>query len=1086
MGSLRAGIKARLFADAPDTAEPEAKPGTVAARGAGHLDPVRIGRYVVIKRIGAGGMGLVYAAYDDKLDRKVAVKLLRPGHARVSAFARQRLLREAQAIARLSHRSVVQVYEVGTHDDEVFIAMEYVEGSTLKQWQPSRDWREILARYRDAGHGLCAAHGAGIVHRDFKADNVLVRASDLAVRVVDFGLARTDGSIAGAVQTDDGGEAADVTGALASSLTHSGVVMGTPAYMAPEQHAARETDARTDQFSFCASLFEALYGYRAFAGEHLDELRANVLGGKVEPAPRYTAVPPEVHRVLARGLCVDPAQRYPTMEALLAALRLPAPARPWRRVAWAIALTAAAVGGWVAWSNVQDEPLIAESVEVRVGFDAARRSTAQEELDRLRTRTTAQRWNDLVIDYALDSPSPSAALASLAHLSPDEPDWIPVARSIAADAMRQGPVFATLHTPAAATRLTFAPDSDHLAAVTDAGDVIRWTVTDPSSAEHLHFTDDAIDAAFHDDGTLRVILRGGVVATLPAGAASPSLRREDAGELTRIATDGGARWAVGTGDGVVILHGPKETQTLREHAAPISALAFAPDEPTLASGDTSGRVALWFLDRQTHRTAGTDQAIEALTWVQPEGFIVAQIERGLTAWDGDKGTPVDSPFPSDAKRVSAAGDVRLQRAEAGPLSVSGLVLEDSRGLGPLALSDRGTWVAASHGRRLRAWRVGAEPDGLRAAGDLRVMLPEGTEVVSVHAYDARVWAVSAAGSVFAIDDGGRPERVATLGRPIHGVSPSTRGDRLALETPAGEVSLLDLDDPPSQVELAQVSDPQPGPMRWSSDDTVLVKLGCGADVRACDLSMHPTDGGPASVLGKTDGRPVAMHVSQGGAAIALDHGGHVTLWRPAANLRQRYAPQQRRLPLAAAITEDGALRIATYSPGAGAPALYVEQVDDGGDLHRLFEEDGLQRVLATAQRDAVVVVTAEGRALLWPLRADHFLQLPDDVLEGLAAPELHGSPSGAQLWAAELGAPEATLLDVDHGYRQTLPRPRQKRAWRSTGGWVDVVGPNELRLWDHAIPRRPDAFLRWLRSRTLVELPLDALREPMSGRSLPL
>ena len=404
LGGLRAGIKARLFADTGASADAPSLPSSAT--------PTRIGRYVVIKPIGAGGMGVVYAAYDDKLDRKIAVKLLRPGSGPVSAMARARLLREAQAIAKLSHRAIIQVYEVGTHEDEVFIAMEYVEGSTLKQWQPSRDWRDVLARYLAAGRGLCAAHAAGIVHRDFKADNVLVRASDLAVRVVDFGLARTERH--DALATTDPAPAAPE---LEPSLTHTGIILGTPAYMAPEQHLAASTDPRTDQFSFCASLFEALYGYRAFAGERLDDLRANVLAGRVEPAPRYTAVPPNIHRALARGLAVDPDARHPTMEALLALLELPAPAKPWRRIAWALGLTAVAVGGSVAWSNADAAALSPDAMRVRAAFDTAARADADTESKRLRTRPIPQRWNDHVLAYAAAAADATTRLAALKHLS---------------------------------------------------------------------------------------------------------------------------------------------------------------------------------------------------------------------------------------------------------------------------------------------------------------------------------------------------------------------------------------------------------------------------------------------------------------------------------------------------------------------------------------------------------------------------------------------------------------------------------------------------------------------------------------------
>ncbi len=1072
MGSLRAGIKARLFADSGE---------------APSMDPARIGRYVVIKRIGAGGIGLVYAAYDDKLDRKVAVKLLRPGHGRVSQHARQRLLREAQAIARLSHRSVIQVYEVGTHHDEVFVAMEYVEGSTLKQWQPSRDWRDILARYLEAGRGLCAAHAAGIVHRDFKADNVLVRASDLAVRVVDFGLARTDGPILDPATTEDVAAPIEDDAAEDPSLTRSGVIMGTPAYMAPEQHAALATDTRTDQFSFCASLFEALYGYRAFAGERLDELRSNVLEGKVEPAPRYTTVPPQVHRALARGLSVEPAKRYPTMEALLDDLRLAAPTRPWRRVVGAVVLSVAGVMGLVSWSGARDETLIAESMQIRGAYEEASRSTAQEELDRIRGRDTTQRWNDLVLDYAARSSSPSTALAALGHLSPEAPDWIHAARALAADAIRKGPVFATFTAPADVQRLSFAPGSKRLAAVTDAGEVLQWTVDGPTQGQPVSLDREAVDAAFTGDGTLRVALKGGRVVSFAPGDAHPSARDELGSEISCIATDAADQWAVGLEDGRVMLHTGARVKTLAEHAAPVSALTFAPQAATLASGDTSGRLTLWFLDRSTHRTASTSEAIGNLTWVPETGVVVAETDRGLLTWDGEKGIRTKSPFSRASRHVAAQRDVRLEYDEAGLTASHGpasrLVLEHSDGLDALALSPDGTWAAAAAGSEVHLWRTGSDALGFRAAGDRRVALPEGGEIVGLHVYDGYTWAVNADGRVFAVDDDGRFALVTTLTRSVRSVSASSRGDRLALEASDGEISVLDLETPERAARLGSIEDPQPGAMHWSGDDTTLVKLNCGTESSTCGLSLHPTDGSAATTLGTTGGLPDEVHVSGDGASVAIRHGRQVVLW--SVSSQTRFVPENGRRPLAAVFQESGSLRIASYDPGSGAATLHVGQVGKTGTLHPLFEQDGLQRVLATANADAIVLVTADERVLLWPLRADAIVRLPEDILGDIAEPEVHLSPSGTQLWVSDESSARAVLFDLRTGQRQTLPRPLATRTWFDSG-WVDVIGHNELRMWGGASPSDPDAFLRWLETRTRVELPLGALREPVSSLPKPL
>jgi serine/threonine protein kinase len=347
---------------------PPSDPGqaTLARGGA-------IGRYVVLGLVGRGGMGEVYAAYDPELDRKVAVKLLRvkPGNGVSLPEGRQRTLREAQAIARLSHPNVVVVYDVGTFHDQVFIAMEFVEGNTVSFWlqaQP-RSWQEVLRVFRAAGRGLAAAHDKGLVHRDFKPDNVMV-GRDGEVRVMDFGLARqvTDkpeppagarppiapvdpaaplpvdpmetiqlnGPPSGPVTPPLDGAVPSSSGMFELQLTRTGAMMGTPAYMAPEQFLGTATDARTDQFSFCVALYEALYGERPFAANTMFALTSAVVQGQVRDAPPNSKVPLWLRKVLLRGLRPQAEDRYASMGELIEALgKNPNAAR--RRAAVAVA-----------------------------------------------------------------------------------------------------------------------------------------------------------------------------------------------------------------------------------------------------------------------------------------------------------------------------------------------------------------------------------------------------------------------------------------------------------------------------------------------------------------------------------------------------------------------------------------------------------------------------------------------------------------------------------------------------------------------------------------------------------------------------
>ncbi|MEM6991966.1 MAG: serine/threonine-protein kinase, partial [Myxococcota bacterium] len=317
----------------------EARSGPIA------LGPERrLGRYTVLDVLGRGGMGVVYAAYDSQLDRRVALKVIRSPDSRRAPRHRQRLLREAQAMARLAHPNVIGVHDVGTLEDEVFLAMEFVAGSTLGEWarDAPRSWRDIRDAYLGAGRGLAAAHAAGLVHRDFKPDNVLIDDSRRA-RVTDFGLARADDSQLAAARDPsasdpelaldrDDGVTDSISGGspLALRMTKVGTRIGTPAYMAPEQHAGEEADALSDQFSFCVALYEAFFDRAPFRGGTPESLAAHVLAGRVRSPPSGSPVPGPIRRAVMRGLSVRPEHRFATMGALLDALAYD-PARRRRR-----------------------------------------------------------------------------------------------------------------------------------------------------------------------------------------------------------------------------------------------------------------------------------------------------------------------------------------------------------------------------------------------------------------------------------------------------------------------------------------------------------------------------------------------------------------------------------------------------------------------------------------------------------------------------------------------------------------------------------------------------------------------------------
>jgi tetratricopeptide (TPR) repeat protein/tRNA A-37 threonylcarbamoyl transferase component Bud32 len=345
-----------LAASAPGSGEATRPAGGPDSIGSDREIPVlaagtSVGRYRVLECVGIGGMGVVYGAYDPELDRRIALKLLR-GRGVRDRERNARLLREAQAMARLAHPNVITVYDVGTHahlgdpsaPPLVFLAMEFVRGSTLGAWSRARrrTWPELREVIVAAGRGLAAAHAAGLVHRDFKPDNVLV-GDDGRVRVTDFGLARMGPSRS----VDD--EEETPAPRVASSgppaiVTETGTLLGTPAYMAPEQYGAGEVGPAADQFAFCVTLFEAAYGMRPFGGKTFVELATRVADGTIRPPPPGRELPARVHAAIERGLSAEPRERFPDMDALLSELG----ADPRRRRRRRLALASLAVLGILA------------------------------------------------------------------------------------------------------------------------------------------------------------------------------------------------------------------------------------------------------------------------------------------------------------------------------------------------------------------------------------------------------------------------------------------------------------------------------------------------------------------------------------------------------------------------------------------------------------------------------------------------------------------------------------------------------------------------------------------------------------------
>ncbi len=448
----------------PDAATVDASPGSGSTAVLPTAAGDRFGRFRVEGMLGAGGMGVVFAAHDPLLDRQVAIKVMAQSADDTDGVAAEaRMVREAKAMARLTHPNVVRVYEAGATRAGVFLVMELIEGTTLARWlDEPRPWREVLARFVSAGRGLAAAHAAGLVHRDFKPANVLL-GDDGRVLVTDFGL------VGVGTEAAQAGSARVVADGL--DLT-SGAMVGTPRYMAPEQHQRGAIDARTDQWSFCASMWEALYRVHPFAADSIEVLTMRVCVDDLAPPAEPRGVPDRVRVILSRGLARDPAARYPTMAALLAALEHD-PAKAWRRAGIAVgalALVAVATFGWVraaarpaATGPCSAPPAAtwtaARHAEVAGLFHQARGAAGDDTIDRVAARLAAADRDQLTVTATVcradrhDTSEFFERVGCLTQLRADRAALIDVLAQRTSAAVVDGAVAAVASLPAATTCL---------------------------------------------------------------------------------------------------------------------------------------------------------------------------------------------------------------------------------------------------------------------------------------------------------------------------------------------------------------------------------------------------------------------------------------------------------------------------------------------------------------------------------------------------------------------------------------------------------------------------------------------------------
>ncbi len=354
-------------------------------------------RYVVLEEVGRGAMGRVLRAYDPKLQREVALKEVKRG-----AEASGRIVAEARAMAKLSHPNVVGVYDVEELvTGAVILVMEYVSGQTLGDWlkdRATRPWREITAHFVLAGRGLVAAHEAGLLHRDFKPANVLV-AGDGTVKVTDFGLAKFG---EGAFSGPNSGDESDTLDLSQHAMTQAGTIMGTPRYMAPEQHDGAALGPAADQYAFCVALWEALCGAPPFGGQTLSEDKTKGPGKWPNPA-----TPGPIVAAILRGLAPDPRKRWASMAELLTALAWD-PSRRRNRIliaAGGVGVAAALATSYGLQANASAQKCKGAAAQLAGIWDENRRTaveTAMLAIDKSYVHDTWSRTRDALDGYALE------------------------------------------------------------------------------------------------------------------------------------------------------------------------------------------------------------------------------------------------------------------------------------------------------------------------------------------------------------------------------------------------------------------------------------------------------------------------------------------------------------------------------------------------------------------------------------------------------------------------------------------------------------------------------------------------------------
>jgi len=984
---------------------------------AGAQAPVKIGRYTVVRPIGAGGMGMVYAAYDEELDRRIAVKLLRSGS---SEQDRARLFREAQAMAKLSHPNVVTVHEVGTFEDQVYVAMEFVRGENLRDWLQSepRPWRTIVDSFVLAGQGLAAAHDVGLVHRDFKPANVLV-GDDGQIMVSDFGLVRTAGDALDETAFADHGAAPRTP--LSTSLTMTGMIMGTPAYMSPEQHRGQRTDARSDQFSFCVALYEALYGLLPFPGETLHELSASVTAGQPREPPRESKVPAWVARLLARGLANDPAERWPTIAALLTELaRDPERTARVRRSALLIIVAVTAVILGLAWL-------------VRERSAAAKTSALAEEAAQ-RKKDAAERERD-------------RAFADLE-------DQLKETESALAEAKQQRQL-AESQTRRAEEQTRLAEERRGEAETQRRETEGQRQEAERQRQEAEHQTGRAVAEARRARDATRLAQSLGAAADDPTTVLALLRETEAPAE-----TPGWVSAAVDT------LLKPISEAILRAHLGTVRGAAFSPDGETIATAADDGEVLLWRWRSGEIRRQGHHRGPVASVQFSGDGaqVLTAAQDGKVILWAEDA-TPVelDHPGPVTIARFSpdsrsiatAARDnaVRLWPADGGTPRVLG------RHHGPihaLIFSPSGDRVAtASADGTARLW-----PLKTKASAAVLGHHPGAVRAIAFDAAGVRV-ATAAQDGVIRIYEPGKgdaPRELRGHESDVIAVSFTKDGRLLVSASLDGTARLWSLATGKATVLRGHRGRIYSAEL--SPDERTLLTASQDGTARLWD--RRRPDAPPLVLQGHTEELSSATFSPDGKRVITTSRDNTARIW-PIEEVDEQ----------AAQLQHDGAkVRCGAYSPDgrslltcAGEREVWRWRGDDLSRPRRRIVHDARVIDARFVDDDRIVTVTSDGAIRQWPSSGPPTL-LAAAGAQGLRRAVYHPASarllSAAMVEQAQLTATDKDVVErVLRGHSGTLhalafspdgrllatgSSDRSARIWRADGQVRAVLRPHSGRV----------------------------------------